>query len=142
MGTNWRGAPPALPIDHLLTDLRFAGLWAIVRVLLGWTWLQAGWRKAQGAGGMHDDRLASIVGITVTLLGIAIILGCLTSPAILLGGLVVLVAVPPPAPALVALQLAAVVGLIVARRSAGWIGIDRWLLPLLTGWRHGHAPTT
>lgn len=141
MGRNWRGVPPTLPVDHLWTDLRFAGFWAVVRVLLGWMWLQAGWRRAQDTGGTHGDRLAWIVGITATLLGIAVILGCLTSPAILLGSLVVLAAIPPPALAVVALELVAVVGLILARRPAGWIGIDRWLLPLLTGWRRGHAPT-
>jgi thiosulfate dehydrogenase [quinone] large subunit len=138
MGTNWRGAAPTVPIEHLLTDLRFAGFWALVRVLLGWMWLQAGWRMAQDSGGMHGDRLAWIVGIAATLLGIAVILGCLTGPAILLGSLVVLVAITPPALPVVALQFAAVVGLVAARRSAGWIGIDRWLLPLFSVWRRHH----
>lgn len=176
MGTNWRRAAPTLPIEHLLTDLRFAGFWAVVRVLLGWAWLQTGWRLAQDAAWMNGDRLtcvvpsgvasakpivwqlichggdpawvegaagawgARVVAIAAMLIGIAVILGCLTGPAILLGGLAVLVAMPPPALAGAVLQLGAVAGLVAARRPASWIGLDRWLLPVLSRWRRGHQP--
>lgn len=176
MGATQRRATNPLPIVNLLTDRRYAGLWAVVRVLLGWAWLQAGWRMAQDASWMKGDRLscavqpgvataksavwrlacqsghpawldgaagvweARVVAVAVTLLGIAVILGLLTMPAILLGGLAVVIAIPPPAPAWLALQLAAVAGLLAAHGLAGRIGIDRWLLPLWQkGWR-GHRP--
>lgn len=170
MGTSRRKAAPTIPIENLFTDHRFAGLWAVVRVLLGWAWLQTGWRMAQDAAWMNGDRLscamqpgvatvkpiawllacqggspswllgaasvwgARVAAIAAMLLGIAVILGFLTGPALLLGGLVVLVAMPPPAAAGALLQLAAIAGLLATRRSAGWIGLDRWLLPLLS-WR-------
>lgn len=175
MGATQRRASTPLPIVSLLTDHRYAGLWAVVRVLLGWAWLEAGWRMAQDAAWMHGDRLdcdvgsgvaaakpialllacqgtdpgwldgpagawvARVAAIATTLLGIAVILGLLTGPAILVGGLAVLVTLPPPAPAWMTLQLAAVVGLLMAHASAGWIGIDRWLLPLLPRWRRGRG---
>lgn len=166
MGAIQRRATKPLPVAHLLTDRRSAGLWAVVRVLLGWAWLQAGWRLAQDPAWMNGDRLDCVVGsgvatakpvavlllcqgsdpawldgaagawvartaaIAATLLGIAVILGVLTGPAMLMGSLAVFIAMPPPAPVWLALQLAAVIGLLAARGVAGRIGIDRWLLPL------------
>lgn len=167
MGVIQRRATMPLPLDNLLTSHRLAGLWAVVRVLLGWAWLQAGWRMAQDTAWMQGDRfdcvvesgvanarpiamllicqgsdpgwlsgaagawVARVAAIVATLLGIAVILGVLTGPAMLVGSLAVFVALPPPAVGWAALQLAAVAALLAARSSAGWIGIDRWLAPLM-----------
>lgn len=49
---------PDPPFAHaLLSTTRFAWLWLIVRVFLGWQWLQSGWGKLAGGTWASGDAL-------------------------------------------------------------------------------------
>ncbi len=117
-------------VRAVLADARFAWLWPIPRVYLGWLWLEAGWQRGHAS-------LAEPMAIGQTLAGIALILGALTGLAAFAGGVLDAAGVasgdgPPP------LLFALAVALVLAWKSAGWIGLDRWLLPLLgMPWRGG-----
>jgi thiosulfate dehydrogenase (quinone) large subunit len=156
----------------LLGDVRWAWLWLILRVYLGWQWLGPGLDKLQdpawtgsqaGAaitgfvnealtktGGEHPDVQgwyawflqnlvlpnavfwSYLVAWGETLVAIALILGFLTGIAAffgtfmnmnyLLGGSV------STNPILFTMGIL----LILAWKTAGWWGLDRWVLPLLS----------
>ena len=113
----------------VLADARFAWLWPIPRVYLGWLWLEAGWQRDHAS-------LAEPMAIGQMLAGIALILGILTGLAAFAGGLLgaALAASGAPPP----LHFALAVVLVLDWKTAGWIGLDRWLLPLLgMPWRGG-----
>lgn len=49
---------PDPPIAHkLFSTTRFAWLWAIIRIYLGWTWLSSGWGKISGGAWMTGEPL-------------------------------------------------------------------------------------
>ena len=49
---------PDPPIAHkLFSTTRFAWLWLIIRVYLGWTWLNSGWGKISGGAWMTGEPL-------------------------------------------------------------------------------------
>jgi thiosulfate dehydrogenase [quinone] large subunit len=134
---------PAL-LRGLLTDVRFAPLWLALRVALGWVWLEAGWFRLQGAawpGGppvIGSAGLGDPLATGLTLSGIALILGVLAGPAAFIGGCLSAGALAGGDVPLATLHFAAVVWLVLAWKTAGWIGLDRWLLPLLgLPWRGG-----
>lgn len=118
---------PAI-LRSLLSDVRFAPLWLVLRVALGWIWLEAGWRHVQFAS--RQDA-ADLIATGLTLVGIALILGFLTGPAAFVGGALSAGLWSGGELAVVDLRFAAVVWLVLAWKTAGWIGLDRWLLPLL-----------
>ena len=123
---------PSLLRD-VLADVRFAPIWLALRVVLGWLWLEGGWLRLQG-GSESGDPLA----LGLTLAGIALILGVLTGPAAFVGGCLSIALWDSAGVAEVTLLFAAVVWLVLAWKTAGWIGLDRWLLPLLgMPWRGG-----
>jgi len=168
---------PALS-KFLFADTRFAWFWLIVRLYVGWQWLEAGWAKLhnpvwvgakagtaitgflngalQKTTGPHPD-VSGWYGVFVqnfalhhtvvfsylvtygeVLVGVALILGVLTGIAAFFGAFMNLnylfagtVSVNP---------LLALLGLflILAWRTAGWYGLDRYLLPALgTPWQAG-----
>jgi thiosulfate dehydrogenase (quinone) large subunit len=135
---------PAL-VRRLLNDVRLAPLWLPLRVAIGWLWLEAGWARLQGAA--WPTRLpiqSSVAGtddmqaIALTLLGVALMLGLLVGPGAFLGGCLLAGFKSGGQQVPAALQFAAVVWLILAWKTAGWIGLDRWFLPLLgLPWRSG-----
>ena len=131
-------------VRDVFNDVRLAPFWLVLRVVLGWCWLQAGWHWLQdaswsgrtpvesGVGGVGDPR-----AIGLTLVGVALILGLLVGPGAFLGGCL-LAGFWSGGGEIHILQFAAVVSLILAWKTAGWIGLDRWLLPLLgLPWRSG-----
>lgn len=119
----------------LLNDVRVAPLWLLLRLFLGWSWLELGWRQLGASGGVGASDLQAI---GLTLAGIALMLGALTAPAAFIGGCLSVAAWANESLPMTALHLAAVVWLILAWKTAGWIGLDRWLLPLLgMPWRSG-----
>jgi len=123
---------PALLRD-VLADVRFAPIWLALRVVLGWLWLEAGWSRLQEASGSGDP-----LAVGLTLAGIALILGVLTGPAAFVGGCLSIGLWDSAGVQAVALLFAATVWLVLAWKTAGWIGLDRWLLPLLgMPWRGG-----
>ena len=123
---------PALLRD-VLADVRFAPIWLVLRVVLGWLWLEAGWSRLQEASGAGDP-----LALGLTLAGIALILGVLTGPAAFVGGCLSIGLWNQAGVPMITLLFAAVVWLVLAWKTAGWIGLDRWLLPLLgMPWRGG-----
>src|SRR5215216_7205725 len=131
-GARERVLPDPALLRDVLADVRFAPIWLALRVVLGWLWLEAGWSRLQVASG--SDPLA----VGLTLAGIALILGVLTGPAAFVGGCLSIGLWDAAGVQMVALLFAAVVWLVLAWKTAGWIGLDRWLLPLLgMPWRGG-----
>jgi thiosulfate dehydrogenase [quinone] large subunit len=123
---------PSLLRD-VLADVRFAPIWLALRVVLGWLWLEAGWVRLQGESGSGD-----LLALGLTLAGIALILGVLTGPAAFIGGCLSIGLWESAGVPVVTLLFAAVVWLVLAWKTAGWIGFDRWLLPLIgMPWRGG-----
>jgi thiosulfate dehydrogenase [quinone] large subunit len=132
-GARERVLPDPALLRGVLADVRFAPIWLALRVVLGWLWLEAGWSRLQGASGSGDP-----LAIGLTLAGIALILGVLTGPAAFVGGCLSIGLWDTAGGQAVALLFAAVVWLALAWKTAGWIGLDRWLLPLLgMPWRGG-----
>ena len=123
---------PALLRD-VLADVRFAPIWLALRVVLGWLWLEGGWSRLQEASGSGDP-----LALGLTLAGIGLILGVLTGPAAFVGGSLSIGLWDSAGIPIVTLLFSAVVWLTLAWKTAGWIGLDRWLLPLLgMPWRGG-----
>ena len=154
-----------------LVDKRIAWFWLVVRLYLGWQWLQAGWEKVQdptwvgshigtaltgfvqGAlaktGGAHPDVQAwyawflnhavlphvvawsYLVTYGEVAVGIAIILGLLTGIAVFFGMFMNLNYMLAGTVSVNPIWFTIGIGLILAWRVAGYIGLDRYVLPLL-----------
>jgi thiosulfate dehydrogenase (quinone) large subunit len=125
-GARERVLPDPALLRDVLADVRFAPIWLALRVVLGWLWLEAGWSRLQGAPGSGDP-----LALALTLAGIALILGVLTGPAAFVGGCLSIGLWHAAGVPVGTLLFAAVVWLVLAWKTAGWIGLDRWLLPLL-----------
>ena len=110
----------------VVADIRLAPLWLGVRLVLGWLWLQAGWSHLQASSALADPRASGLI-----LCGVALMLGILTGPAAFAGGSLSAGFWAGAGPGGAALLFAAVVWLMLAWKIAGWLGFDRWLLPLL-----------
>jgi thiosulfate dehydrogenase [quinone] large subunit len=163
----------------LFGDVRWAWIWLILRLYVGWEWLHAGWGKLNNPAWIGNQSGASLTGFVsnalkqtggdhpnvqvwyawflqhlvqpypvfwsyvVTfgeiLVGAALILGVFTGIAAFFGSFMNMnyllagsVSVNP-----VLLILATL--LVLAWKTAGWWGLDRWLLPALgTPWRPGY----
>jgi thiosulfate dehydrogenase [quinone] large subunit len=121
----------------LLTESGLAWPWLVLRVSVGWVWLEAGWHQLQ-----HVDAAigwpAQASAIGLTLAGIALILGLFVGIAAFACGLLGVGLLPAAAGLPGPLLLAATVWLVITWKTAGLIGLDRWLLPLLgMPWRGG-----
>ena len=167
------------PLSRLVfADTRFAWVWLIARVYIGYEWLVAGWEKlfnpawtgpAAGAAvkgflmgalqktsGAHPDVsgwYASFIqnfglpGATIfsylvvygeILIGIALILGLFTGISAFFGAFMnanyLFAGTVSVNPIMGLIQLF----LILSWRTAGWFGLDRWVLPALgTPWQKG-----
>jgi thiosulfate dehydrogenase [quinone] large subunit len=164
----------------LFSNTLMAWFWLVVRVYVGWEWLQAGWEKVHssawvgnGAGqalsgfingalgktsganpdvqGWYAAFLQNVVLPHVALwshlvaygelaVGIALVIGLLTGIVAFFGLFMnlnyLLAGTVSINPVLFTLSI----GLILAWRIAGYIGLDRYLLPLLgTPWQSGSA---
>lgn len=121
-------------LHAVVADVRFAPLWLGLRLVLGWLWLEAGWSRLQTTSALADP-----VAVGLILCGVALMLGVFTGPAAFVGGSLSIGIWAVDGPAAAALLFAAVVWLMLAWKTAGWIGFDRWLLPLLGMPWHGGA---
>ncbi len=162
----------------LLSDVRWAWIWLILRLYLGYEWVTAGWEKLHSAvwtgaqagtaltgfvkgaltkaTGSHPDVQAGyaaflqnvvlpnaavwsqVVSWGEFLVGVALILGIFTGIAAFFGGFMnanyLLAGTVSTNPILFIIAA----GIILAWKTAGWWGLDRWVLPALgTPWRRG-----
>ncbi len=169
------------PIGRLVfSDTRFAWLWLVMRVYLGWLWLDSGraklqedrwmdgglavkgfWERSIQAPEQSRPPLAydwyrdilqfmldhewyrwvgPMVAVSETLLGIALILGFTTGIAAFLGSVLninfMIAGTASTNPFLFVLAIV----LMLAWKTAGWIGLDRWVLPIVgKPWSRGAA---
>lgn len=164
----------------LFGDVRWAWLWLVLRVYVGWEWLQAGWGKLNNpawtgskagaaisgfvtgaltkTGGEHPDVQAwyawflqhlvqpypAVWGYLIawgeTLVGIALILGIFTGIAAFFGSLMNVNYLLAGAVSINPVLFVIATWLVLAWKTAGWIGLDRWLLPALgTPWSPGYV---
>jgi len=171
----------------LFSDTRMAPVWLLVRIYVGWAWLEAGWHKVEalGAGNYINDgsgilafwtRIAAIpaapaksaitydwyrgfiqflidnhaevvmgkvIAFGETAVGIGLILGAFVGIAAVGGAFMnlnfMLAGSASTNPVLLLLGFL----LVLAWKTAGYIGLDRFLLPLLgTPWRANKADKT
>lgn len=164
----------------LFGDVRWAWIWLLLRLYLGYEWLSAGWGKLQSdvwfgskagvaltsfvngalakASGAHPDVQSwysaflqnvvlpnaafwsRLVAIGETLVGIALIVGLFTGIAAFFGSFMnvnyLLAGTVSTNPILFAIAT----WLVLAWKTVGWWGLDRWMLPLLgTPWSPGRV---
>jgi thiosulfate dehydrogenase (quinone) large subunit len=162
----------------LFNDVRLSWIWLILRIYIGWQWLDAGWGKLMNpvwfggsAGGAitgfvngalskttgdHPDVQgwyafflqnlvlpytkfwSNLVAVGETLVGIALILGIFTGIAAIFGSFMNANYLLAGTVSLNPGMLIITVLLILAWKTAGWLGLDHWVLPALGApWRPG-----
>jgi thiosulfate dehydrogenase (quinone) large subunit len=162
----------------LFGDVRWAWIWLILRLYLGWQWVNAGWGKitnsawvgsdagkaisgfVQGAlsktGGAHPDvqswyatflqnivlahpvLWSYLISFGEFLVGVALILGLFTGLAAFFGSFMNFNYLLAGAVSTNPILFAIATFLVLAWKTAGWWGLDRWVLPALgTPWRPG-----
>ncbi len=163
----------------LFNDVHWAWIWSILRIWLGWEWLQSGWGKlhntawtgatagsalsgfvngalAKTTGAHPDVQLwyawflqhvvlpkttiwSNLVAWGEFLVGISLILGIFTGITALFGSFMNLNYLLAGSVSLNPILFIPAIFLIMAWKTAGWWGLDRWLLPALgTPWRPGY----
>lgn len=168
--------PPAA--RALLGDVRWAWIWLILRLYVGWEWLIAGWGKLHNPAWVGSNAGTALTGfvthaLTETsgqhpnvqiwyawflqhmvlpqpdfwsylvtwgefLVGIALILGIFTGIAAFFGSFLNMNYLLAGAVSTNPILFAIATWLVLAWKTAGWWGLDRWLLPALgTPWRPG-----
>jgi thiosulfate dehydrogenase (quinone) large subunit len=161
----------------LFGEVRWAWIWLILRLYLGYEWLLAGWEKLTGgwmgstagvalsgflkgalakATGAHPDVQGAyawfiqnlvlpnaaawsyVIAWGEFLVGVGLVLGLFTGIAAFFGGFMnanyLLAGTVSTNPILFIIEIL----IILAWKTAGWWGLDRWVLPALgTPWRPG-----
>ncbi len=166
-------------VKELFGNTRWAWLWVIPRLYVGYTWLTSGlgklgnpawtqtgealrgfWERAAAIPeaparpaiafdwyrsfiqGMLDSGaytwFAKLISVGELLIGAALILGAFTGIAAFLGGFMnwnfMMAGTASINPVLFTFSIL----LVLAWKTAGWLGLDRWLLPLLgVPWQPG-----
>jgi len=166
-------------IQSLFGSTRWAWLWLIARLYVGYSWLTSGWGKLGNPAwtqtgvalqgfweraveipdapgrpaiafswyrsfiqtlleGGHYTWFAKLITAAELLVGIALILGAFTGIAAFIGAFMnwnfMMAGTASINPMLFTLSIL----LILAWKTAGWYGVDRWLLPQLgTPWKPG-----
>ena len=168
-------------VSSLFGNTRWAWLWLIARLYVGYTWLTSGlgkvgspaWMETGAAlkgfweqavqvpasparpliafdwyrvfiqsllDGGHYTWFAKLIAAGELLIGVALILGAFAGIAAFFGGFMnwnfMMAGSASTNPVLFTLSIL----LIMAWKTAGWWGVDRWLLPLLgTPWKPGRV---
>jgi thiosulfate dehydrogenase [quinone] large subunit len=163
----------------LFGQVRWAWIWLVLRLYLGYSWITSGWGKISNPAWMETGEalkgfweravlipeaparpaisfdwyrqflqsmldsgsytwFAKLVVFGELLIGAALILGLLTGIAAFFGGFLnwnfMMAGTASTNPVLFTLAIL----LILAWKTAGWWGLDRWVLPLLgTPWQPG-----
>ncbi len=162
----------------LFSDVRWAWIWLILRLYMGWEWFQAGWEKLDAAhwtGGKAGAAITGFVGGALKktagqhpdvqgwyawflqnavqpypvlwsylvvwgeiLVGIALILGAFTGIAAFFGSFMNVNYLLAGTVSVNPILFVIATWLVLAWKTAGWWGVDRWLLPALgTPWAPG-----
>ncbi len=167
--------PVIRPYNFMANDTKFAWVWLIIRVYIGWLWLEAGWEKFGNPAWAGDQAGAAIKGfvahaVTLTTgehpqvfewyanflqntitpnaaffsylitygelaVGIALILGIMTGKAAFWGGFMNLNYLLAGTAGLNPLMLVFQILLVLAWRTSGWIGLDRYIVPKIMAWK-------
>ena len=157
------------PLARLLfDDVRLAPVWLIIRVLLGWAWVDASMHKLSSAAWMQTGEalkgfwqgaldktsfvwyrqflqgmldggsyvwFAKLVAIGEFAVGVALILGAFIGVAAFLAGFMNWNFIMAGSASVNPLYFVAAIVLILAWKTAGYWGADRFLLPLIgTPW--------
>jgi thiosulfate dehydrogenase (quinone) large subunit len=171
--------PPAA--QALLNDTRWAWLWLVARLYLGWVWLTSGvgklgdpawtqsgaalqgfWERAVAIPapparppiaygwyrsfiealleGGHYTWFAKLIVAGELIIGVTLILGLFVGITAFFGGFLnwnfMMAGAASTNPVLFTLAIL----LMLAWKTAGWWGLDRWVLPLIgTPWRPGRV---
>jgi thiosulfate dehydrogenase [quinone] large subunit len=168
----------------LFSNTRWAWIWLIVRLYVGYTWLASGWGKLSnpawiGSGealkgfweravaipdaparpliafGWYRSFLqvlldsgsytwfAKLVVSGELLIGLALILGVFTGIAAFFGGFMNWNFMMAGSASINPMLFFLAILLVLAWKTAGWWGLDRWLLPILgTPWKPGRIFTS
>jgi thiosulfate dehydrogenase [quinone] large subunit len=162
----------------LFGEVRWAWIWLILRLYVGWEWVNAGWDKLHSAawvgssagtaltgfingaltetGGAHPsvqgwyawflqhivlpnvDLWSHLVAYGEFLVGIALILGIFTGLAAFFGSFMNVNYLLAGAVSTNPILFVIATWLVLAWKTAGWWGLDRWILPELgTPWSPG-----
>jgi thiosulfate dehydrogenase [quinone] large subunit len=163
----------------LFGQVRWAWIWLLLRLYLGWEWLQAGWGKLHNpawtgskagtaitgfltsalakASGEHPDVQgwyawflqhvvlthsffwSYLVAWGEALVGIALILGIFTGITAFFASFMNLSYLLAGTVSINPVLFVIATWLVLAWKTAGWWGVDRWILPALgTPWRPGY----
>lgn len=165
-------------VQSLLGDTRWALLWLVMRLYVGYTWLTSGWGKLGNPAWMETGQalrgfwtnavaipesgrppvafdwyrgflqfmldaswytwFAKVIAIGEVVIGVLLIIGLFTGIAAFLGGFMnwnfMMAGSASINPVLFTISIL----LVLAWKTAGWLGVDRWALPLLgTPWQPG-----
>jgi thiosulfate dehydrogenase (quinone) large subunit len=171
-------------VRALLSDTRFAWLWLVLRLWLGYEWLSSASGKLGNPAWMSTGEalkgywtrqiaapppggrpaiafewyrnfiqfllnahtytwFAKLVASGELLVGIALILGAFTGIAAFMGGFMNWNFMMSGTASTSPVMFVIAVGLIMAWKIAGYIGVDRWLLPAVgTPWQWRSPPST
>jgi thiosulfate dehydrogenase [quinone] large subunit len=165
----------------LFSDTRMAPVWLLLRIYVGWAWLEAGWHKVQdvgattnyiidGAGilafwtriaaipaapakpvitydwyrgfiqflidGHAQNVMGKVIAFGETAVGLGLILGAFVGVAAVAGAFMNLNFMLAGSSSTNPVMLLMGFLLVLAWKTAGYIGLDRFLMPLLgTPWR-------
>lgn len=170
-------------VTALLNSKPWSILWLVIRLYLGWQWIQAGLEKLSSPAWtvtgaalkgfwtaavampkaparpaiafdwyrsfiqfMLDSGaytwFAKLVVAGEILIGVALILGLFTAVAAFFGGFMNWNFMMAGSASVNPVMLVLSIVLLLAWKTAGWIGLDHWVLPLLgTPWQRGAALT-
>jgi thiosulfate dehydrogenase [quinone] large subunit len=166
----------------LFNDTRFSIVWLVVRIVVGWPWLQAGWAKLNESGWMGDGSalkgfwenvlglntgkplpaynwydsfiqilynagawtwFSKVVVFGELAVGVLLILGAFTGIAAFLGSFLNWNFGMAGVASINIFLFALAVLLVLAWKTAGYWGLDRFLLPRLgTPWARPANPDT
>lgn len=171
--------PPV--VDRMFGSTRWAWVWLIPRLYIGYTWLDSGLGKIGNPAWMQTGEalrgfwtnavripdaparpaiafdwyrnfiqsmldaqaytwFGKLVPIAEVLVGIALLLGAFVGVAAFFGAFMNWNFMMAGTASINPLMFAITILLILAWKNAGWVGLDRWLLPLLgTPWRPGRV---
>src|ERR1044071_3447281 len=146
----------------LFSDTRAAWLWLPLRLYLGYMWFEAGWHKFidpkwMGSGeallefwkrglkitpqpAISYDWVSKVIVLGELAIAAGLVLGAFVGLAAFFGGLMNWSFIMAGSSSTNGMLFAIATWLVLAWRNAGWIGLDRWLLPALgTPWKAGRV---